>query len=269
MFRNQRGQTIASVLLIMVLALSVGVAIATRFTSTLRQNIRQDSSSRALAVAEAAIERMLTKDYSALLDYITYGNCGSECVLEILGDDNVLARADVTLTHAGNSSAPFQINLARDSVTEVSLVGYSANTNVYVCWDIPSTGSLPSVFVNLIYGTDGNYQADSYAANSIGSVYASNGFDEANSALGYSNCLTVNSMTNPQALRIRSLYNEALAYVVPSGGSTIPSQGVLISSIGKVMDSERKVEVLLGSPAVPMPFDYVLYSKTEELPLSN
>lgn len=269
MLHNQKGQTIASVLLIMVLALTVGVTIATRFTSTLRQNIRQDNSSRALAVAEAAVERMLTREFQDLLDFISYSNCGSDCVLEILGDDGVLARADVSLSHAGNSSEPFPINISQDSVTEVSLVGYAENTNVYVCWDVPSSGTLPSVFANLIHGTDGNYEADSYAVNSIGSVNASNNFDEATSALGYSNCFTANSKTDPQAIRIRSLYNDALAYVVPSGGATIPSQGVLITSIGKVLDSERKVEVLLSSPAVPLPFDYVIYSKTEELPLSN
>ncbi len=269
MFQNQKGQTIASVLLIMVVALSIGVAIATRFTKTLRQNIRQDSSNRALAIAESAVERILGMDYSDLVDFIAYSSCGSSCVLEITGDDGVLARADVTLTYAGNSSDPFEINISRDNVTEVFLQGYPDNTSLYVCWDNPASGNLPSVFANLIHGTDGNYEVDSYAYNSIGSIYSSNNFDEANSALGYANCFTVNSSTSPQAIRIRSIYNDALAYVVPNGGSTIPSQGVLVTSIGKVEDSERKVEVLLSSPAVPLPFDYVLYSTMEDQPLSN
>lgn len=269
MLSNQKGQTIASVLLIMVVALSIGVAIATRFTKTLRQNVGQDNSSRALAIAEAGIERMLNKDYDTLVDYINYSSCGSDCTLQIVGGDGVTATATITLSFAGNSSNAFAVNLSEEEVVEVSLNGYPDDTDIYVCWNSPASGSLPSVVGSYIHGTDGNYGLDSYAVNSIGSLYATNGFDDANSALGYANCFTIDSKSDPEALRLRSLYNEVNAYIVPDGSATIPSQGVLISSVGIVQDSERKVDVLLSSPAVPLPFDYVLYSKDTDNPLSN
>ena len=96
-----------------------------------------------------------------------------------------------------------------------------------------------------------------------------NNFSAAVSILGDDNCFNVNSQTNPDAVRFRSVYNDVTAYIIPDSSASLPTQGVLISSIGEVLDTQRKVEVIKSNPFVPLPFDYVLYSKSEDVPLSN
>ena len=79
----------------MAIALAVGVTVSSRFMSTLKTISESDNSTRALAVAEAAIENILIVPQETLKT-INYNNCGNSCVLEISGESNYRARADVT-----------------------------------------------------------------------------------------------------------------------------------------------------------------------------
>lgn len=269
LLNNQKGQTIAAVILIMIVALGIGVTLSVRNVNRLRQQTSQSNSDRALGVAEAAVERMLEKDYQTLVDYINFSSCGSDCTLDILGDDGLNAHADVALSMAGNSSDPYRVELDEDSVVEVSLDPYPDNTDINVCWNYSGSGEKPSVVGQLVKGVPGNYEVDSYAYNSVGSLNSSNNFSDAASGLGYDNCFVVDSSSNPIALRLKAIYNQVTAFVIPSGTTTLPTQGILIESVGTVVDSQRKVEVLLSDPYLPGVFDYVLYQKATDSPLSN
>lgn len=268
-FKNQKGQSLTVVMLIMFVALGIGITLSVRNVSSLRQRTAQSNADRALGVAEAAVERMLKKDYDTLIDYINFNSCGTDCTLDIIGDDGIDAHADVTLSVAGSSSDPFEVKLSTDSVVEVSLQNYPSNTDLFVCWNDPGATEKPSVVTHLLKGSLGNYTADSFAYNSVGSLNISNNFDDAASAFGYDNCFTVNSGTSPVSLRLKSVYTDVVGYVIPSGSTTLPAQGVLIESVGTVMDSQRKVEVLVSKPFLPVVFDYVLYQKSSDTPLSN
>lgn len=269
MSKNEKGQTIVAVILLLIMGLGIGITLSFRNISKIRQQTRQDNASRALAVAEAAVERMLSKDYQDLVNYINFGNCDTNCTLDIMGDDGVNAHAEVTLSMAGSSSDPHEIWLTTDSVVEASLEGYPQNTDVFICWNDPSSGDKPSIAGYLLKGTSGNYDVDSFAYNSVGSSYTSNGFDDAVSEFGYTNCATINSSTDPISLRIKSIYNDVIAFVVPEAGINLPSQGILVESVGSVLDNEKKVEVLVSNPHLPAVFDYVLYQRSDEIPLSN
>lgn len=268
LLKNQKGQSIAAVILIMIVALGIGVTLSIRNVNRLRQQTSQSNADRALGVAEAAVERMLEMDYDTLIDYVNFSSCGSDCTLDIMGDDGLNAHADVTLSMAGNSSDPFEVKLSTDSVVEVFLETYPSDTDLFVCWD-DSGGEKPSVVAHLLKGSSGNYTVDSFAYNSVGSLNTSNNFDDATSSLGYDNCFTVSSGTSPLALRLKSVYSDVVGFVVPSGSSSLPTQGILIDSVGTVMDSQREVEVLLSKPYLPIVFDYVLYQKSTDTPLSN
>lgn len=266
--RNEKGQTIAVVIFIMIIALGIGVSISTRFIKRLRISTQVDASNRAVSIAEAGVERMLSNSYNDILDLINFG-CGSSCVLTVTGADGVVATANMTLSIVGNSTDAYEVLLKQDETIEVSLLGYADTTDVNVCWDNPPSGDVPSITGFLIYGTSGNYQASSFGYNSIGSIYGANGFDEATAGFGYNNCGVISSLTDPVAIRIKSVYNNMRAFVVPSSGENLPNQGILIESTGTVLGSNRKVEVILSNPYLPIPFDYVLYSKSTTSPLSN
>lgn len=269
MLQNQKGQTIAAVIMVMLIALSVGLAVSTRFIKSLRITARTDTSSRAIAVAEAVVERMLNTDYDTLADYINFGSCGTSCTLQIVGADGVTATANVTLSFAGGSSEVYPVSLKEEDIIEVNLEGYPDSTDLNICWDNPLEGELPAVTGFLLHGTDGSYQVDAFAYNSIGSIYGANGFDEAVAGFGYAHCALVSGVSNMVSVRMRSIYNDVNAFVVPENGVDLPSQGILVSSIGTVLDTQRKSEVVISNPFVPLPFDYALYSKSESASLSN
>ena len=142
--KEEKGQTLIIMFVLMVLSLSVGIAISTKYIKGLRNITQSDQSSRALAVAEAAIEHLLILPTTTLEDYALNGTCTTDCHLEIDGDDGQTLIADATLTKLGNSSDPFLVNLKEDETTQISLSGYSDGVDVYICWnaaDMSITGT--------------------------------------------------------------------------------------------------------------------------------
>ncbi|HRY56822.1 MAG TPA: hypothetical protein P5014_01525, partial [Patescibacteria group bacterium] len=70
--KTEKGQTLIIAVIIMAIALAVGVTVSSRFMSTLKNISESDNSTRALAVAEAAIENMLVVPQETLENYINY-----------------------------------------------------------------------------------------------------------------------------------------------------------------------------------------------------
>jgi len=268
--RNKKGQTLIIVVLTMMMALAVGISISSRFLKSVNVTTRSDSSNRALAVAEALTERLLVKPYATLKGYIDFGNCGTECALSINGTDGVLATASAVLSYVGNDSNSLPVSLKRDKVTEVYLTGYTANKTLSVCWNNPQSGGEGSVAGFLVYDTGGStYVLSNFAYNSLNSVYSSNGFSQAVSDFGYTNCFNIVGQTTPKLLRLKSVYNDVEAYVIPAAGATIPVQGILIKSTGTVQNSTRVISVTKSNSYLPIPFDYTIQVKSTTNPFSN
>ncbi len=265
---SQKGQTLIIIVFIMIAALAIGVSVSNRFITTLSITSDAYAGYQAQAVAEAAIENILTLTSTQLKEFIQFNSCGSYCQLEIVGPDGVVQTATVTLSTLGTDSQPFTTRLSRDEITEINLNGYGNNKTLSVCWNAPPSGELPSVYGILLRGTQGNYVANNYAYYSAGSSQI-NGFSPAVSANGYQNCMILNTGTNPQALRVRSIYNDVEVTVIPDSSATLPTQGILIESVGRVQDSVKTVSVIKSENMVPLDFDYILYQKSESEPLSN
>ncbi len=247
----------------MVLALAVGVTISSRFIKTLRDISESDNASRALTVAEAAIERTLIIPNETLEGYITNNNCGSDCFLEITGASEYKARADVALSFAGSSNDSYEIKVKDGEVYQIALIGYTGST-VDVCWD-----DMSSVYASYIYEQSGLVKSEIYAYNPIGYTGYLNGFSEASSSGIYQNCFTVNTIETPKFLRIKPYDSDPFIYVIPLGGQNLPSQGILITSVGRSGNAVRTVKVLKTAGFVPEFFDYVIYQKSLDDPLSN
>lgn len=267
--KEENGQVVVIMVLVMFLALAIGVGVATNFIKNLRITSRTDASSRAFSVAEALVENILSIPYETLYEYVQFGSCGTDCNLEILGDDEILAVADATLSVAGDSPDPYPMSLLTDEIREINLKGYPNDTNTSVCWDDPAMGDPPSVIAQLIYGIDGNYNVDTYAYNSVNSVMSSNGFDSASSSEDYANCFSVSGSSSPISMRLRSVYNDVDVFILPTANESIPAQGILIDAQGVFSDTVKKVQVLKSEPYLPLPFDYAIYQKSTSEPLSN
>lgn len=278
MSNSQSGQTLLAIVFVMVIALSVGVSMSNRFISTLKITSRSYTAYRAKAVAESAIERVLLLDVNTLTDDINnnlctetctnLATCGSDCYLEQTNDDGVLEYATVNLTLLGDSSDTFYTKLTTDDATEINIDGYPATTALNICWNAPISGTLPSIIGYQIYGILGNYTSDNFAYNSIGST-ENNGFSTAVASYGYDNCIPLISKQYPRALRLRSLNQNIDIAVIPNETATLPSQGILIKSVGHVLDTTSRISAIKSSPIAPVVFDFVLYQKSDTAAFSN
>src|SRR3972149_1096189 len=265
---NENGQTLVIVVFLSIIALILGVTVSLRYLTNVRDIAQTDSSSRALAVAEASVERILLLPTETLEGYINSGNCGSDCYLQIPGADGINAEAAITLSYLGNTSEAYPISLKKDNSGEVNLNGYPNTTNVSVCWN-NTIGDLPSVTALYVYGNSGSYDADAYSYNSVGSTHSDNSFSQATAQFGYQNCFTITGKAAPNLLRLKSFYSDVLINIVPASGASIPTQGILISSEGRVSEQIRKIEVIKTLYHMPTQFDYVLYQKSNTDALSN
>ncbi|MFH1899048.1 MAG: hypothetical protein ABIJ82_01065, partial [Patescibacteria group bacterium] len=126
-----------------------------------------------------------------------------------------------------------------------------------------------SVYASYIYDQSGVIAVDIYAYNPVGYTGYINNFSDAISSHGYPNCFTVSTPYTPKVLRIRPINVDATIIIVPSGGHSLPSQGVLITSIGRAGDAVKTVKVLKSSASAPEYMDFVIYQKSTTDPLSN
>lgn len=263
--KNQKGQTLVIVFMMMVIALSIGIAISSKYIKSLGILSRSDNSARAHAVAEAAIEHILLLPIATLDNYAQNGTCGADCYLEITSAEGQVMTANVELSKLGNTTDPFLVDLEQTSSAQVNLAGYPNNTNINVCWN-GADMSVQSIF---IHGTLGNYEADAMSYNPTTTTHGDNNFDMATPLLGYSHCFTFNSQTSPAMLRLKALYEDGSAVIIPSGGANLPVQGILIESTGHVGSSQKKVSVIITDPILPALFDYAVYQRSTTEPLSN
>ncbi len=265
LYNNEKGQTLLIMFVMMVIALSIGIAISTRYIGGLRNITQSDLSTRAIAVAEAAVEHILLLPIETIEDYATNGTCGANCTLSITGDDGQVLTANVTLTILGSSSEPYLLQLKTDETSQVNLQGYPQNQNVYICWDEPDM-SITGLYLN---GAVGSYQADAFSYNPPTTSHADNNFSNAAAQQGYSSCITIASIANSNMLRLKALYNEGYVVVIPASGQVLPNQGILIESVGNAGDVTKTVTVLITDPIMPAQFDYALFQKSNTQPLSN
>ncbi|HSX39426.1 MAG TPA: hypothetical protein VLI92_02440 [Candidatus Saccharimonadales bacterium] len=267
--KSEQGQTLVIITFLMLIALGIGVSISNTFFKNLKTLSQTDDSSRASAVAEAAVERLLLVSQATLQNYIQFNNCGTACTLTINSTDGITARATVVLSYVGNSSANYEVKLQKNETTEVSLSSYPNTTDLSVCWNTPSSGPLPSVTALFFYGASGSYLANNYAYNTLGSSHSDNGFASPTAHFGYTNCFTVTGNTNPVALRLKSLYADADVFVVPATNVSIPIQGILLDSTGTVSTVSKHIQVIKNFASTPTVFDYILYQKSTTTALSN
>jgi hypothetical protein len=218
---REKGQTLVIMIILSVLALSVGIVVSSRFIKTLRDVSEADNSSRARAVAEALVERLLLVPNDTLGDYINFGSCDTACTLEINGILGQVVRADATLSFAGASADPYEMAGKNGEVSQLSIAGYPTGSSVDVCWS-----GQASLYASYIYDQSGVIASDIYAYNPVGYSGNINNFSGSTALHGYPNCFTVSTRYTPKVLRIKPINSDATIVVVPGSSNTIPSQGL-------------------------------------------
>lgn len=274
MRKIRAGQALILILLVMGVSLTLGVSVASRTITTIRQVSYSVQSAQALAFAEAGVEeaQKCLNDGSCTAPY--------DPAAVDLNEDGT-SDFDYVITALGGGVLDAFPALVRDETIEISLSGYPANTPIYVSWVNAANGAETAdpaaVEITLIYREAGVYKISRYAYDPDGTRRAENSF-----FTPFTGSFNVNGVTYqyrvsvsvpfaPIAMRIRPLYSSTSSTFVFSAetGRTFPSQGARVESIGVSGKVKRKIEVLRTEPALSELFDFAIFSGSETSPLSK
>lgn len=284
---NQKGQALLIILLATLVALSIALSLTQRSQSDLASSNRGDQASRALAAAEAGIERALTT--TSVINSDNY-----------IGSDILKNQATVSVKSTGLVPTPTGADqsieypaIDKTSFAQFSLTGYPANTQFYIYFADPtkysryssscSSADCPAIALSLIINTGSSYEFKNFQFDSNTSRTSSNGFSAANcstsTTLGNVFSLTATNFTQPSTIgyycratvsytgtavlvRIRPLYSDLPIKIAlaPDSGKTLPAQAVYYSAIGTSGQSKRNVRLFTQKDVVPFFFDYAIFS---------
>ena len=281
-YKSAQGQILVLVLLVVLVGLTVGLSIASRTLSNLRNSSDLDQSNRAFSAAEAGIEK-------ALAAIGSNASCDNNaCAPTLSGIDAV----KVDVTQAGGGTSGFGIpNLAQDDVIQVNLQGYtgsSLNTYWGTTGDAGSgQNSSAAIVVSVVYSTSGNYglgkvAVDDFAASRNnnfvstvtvdptipGGLTIQDGSNHNNYGFQYAINLTDSTKPNmlipagatPVLARIRLMYAGPKQIAFAPVGTTLPKQGQQITSTASAGGKTRTVKVFKSNATLPAIFDYALFN---------
>ncbi len=266
-----KGQTLLVVVLIMVISLTVGLSVVSRSITDIRTASDDENSQRAFTAAEAGIEQALQDGESLISGSFSGNNAVYETTVETLGDSGEF------LLNNGSS-------ILKDQPADIWLSTYSEDDNLN--YSNPWSGNLtiswgsdddlcdPEELINteaaleivLIRGSKASPQSshflfdpcDSRRTGVSGNNFSSptvGSFSVAGDT--FSNQVTI-PINSGLLARLIPLY--ASAKIGISGNSTLPPQGVVITSIGRSGSSERKVVSFRSNPGLPVElFPYILF----------
>ncbi len=273
--KSQGGQALLIVVLIMVVALTVGLSIATRSVVNVKNTTNQANSQKALAAAEAGVEQALKNDTAP-------GAPAIVGTFNTTGTTNATSYSTTVSTQ--NTTQNFLINggdlVSKDDAIDVWVTTYSSDpaTAFSTSW----SGSEFDIFwgndknnpcnnaaleVAIIYGTKAAPSLKRVTIDPCSARRAVNHFGTATSTsqattniggqtLQYRATLTSGSGVLPPnvlLIRINPIYMGTAIGVF--GTPTLPAQGRIITSQGTANNSTtRKITVYEGYPEVPAEF---------------
>lgn len=271
---NERGQILLIVVITMIVALTVGLTIASRTVTELRLSRQNEESQRAFNAAEAGIDRVLQQ--------------GGEITLEEeLGNNSNFV---VSATNYAGS------NIILNNGQEVDQdVGADLWLSDYPDFANPITGSLtiywgtedqencsesspvrPALEIVLLQGDIANPQISKYlydtcSSRTTGSLDAAS-YETFSGISGlpgevFTNRITTPiSVTNGIIMKIIPLYNSTIVAVSAEDASgnplALPSQGSVVESTGRSGEAVRQITYYQSYPQMPIEvFPYSIISQ--------
>src|SRR3989344_266117 len=273
---QRTGQVTILALILGVLGLTVGLSVASRSLSDLRQASFTDFGTKALGAAEAGAEYGLNQvsqpgfSLAACQNTVLYDvNAGSNTF-----DFSAIGMSKVEIDICPDTSGYYlETGVPKDGVSQVDFSGAGAlPSKVDVVW-----GGAPSIEVTALHS---DYTVKRYAYNANGAGSTNNFTQAQNAGPGCGNNLVGGNCPNPGGLpycvgpsNLTAIVgnNILLLRVKPIGGSAdvqvcgiganVPSQFYTVSATATTTNQTvRKVQVRRGGAVLPAEFDNVLYS---------
>lgn len=264
-FLNEKGQALLIVVLVMVVALTVGLAVVSRSIVNLRNSQQEVGSQQALSAAEAGIEQSIKTGsgvengtFSTSTSYQTSVNTISGTSDFLLNGNNKVSQDDASyiwLTPYSDVQANlFQTTWSGsldiywgDSLTPCN----NAALEVAVLWNSaadPKITKDPRVT---------RYVYDPCVSRITRNNFSTPASINANkSILGITlnNEARLVNITNGFLIRVVPLYGDAYIGVSPTDPThqPLPHQGAIVTSTGTTGNNiQRKLEVFQGYPEIP------------------
>lgn len=276
---DNKGQVILFVAATLVIALGLGISVSERTLSSISRVTESDTSSRALAAAEAGAENYLSKDDATLK---TLAQTGAIIDIDLVYPiPGVTARAKVQVGNLSFASGdPYPIgDLAAMQTHEIKTAGYGGST-MTVCW--LKQGNDPDLYYKVISTTPGptsvlrtGYFEENGGSNlsitSVPATFVKTAGTAIIAGKDY-NCSQNINVNNGEILRIMPFGGTMKTVLIrPASGESIPDQGFKITSIGEIVTSDttpvkRTIEVSrsYSYPAGPV-FDFAVYSDKSDV----
>lgn len=273
---SQKGQVLLIIVLVMVIALTVGLSLASRSIINLKNTTQEADSQKAFQAAEAGVEIALQKtsgpdvsigkktlDNNAVIEQVAIHPISGSSI--ILNNGNPLSQdegLDLWLTNYPDySGSPWTGQLyaywgskngCQDAAIEAIVISGSSSTD-------------PNATIN-------RYVIDPCGTNSVDASQnrtgqnrfspASGGGSVNGKAFNFSTNITV---TNGILMRIIPLYSSTPVGVIgyrngsPLTAQALPSQGRIITATGSYGSTQREVSFFQGYPLLPSEFFYSIF----------
>lgn len=270
-----RGQALLMVVLVMVIALTVGLSIAARTTTSIRTSTEDANSQKAFSAAEAGIEQSLQSGASSVSDIpIGSAKYSTQVVnstataflvsngATILKDDPVDVWLSTYPTFVGPWSGTLVINWGTS--------GESCNTNEAV--NTQAALRIVLITTTTPAAPKTNNKINSYAFDPCGPALRRGGNNfqavttpgDTINGKSFAYKVSLPNMVSPTAglvVRILPLYASTVIGVGNGGGNPLPSQGTVVTSTGTSDNTQRKIVSFRGYPKLPVElFPFILFS---------
>lgn len=262
---SKSGQALLVIVLIMVIGLTVGLAVASRSIINVRTSTEEENSQRAFSAAEAGIEKVLKTGASTSTSGLNNNSTFNTTIAVVSGTEIILNGAnpvpkdegvDIWLVPHLSNNKPDYANPSCSS---------PCNANLWIYWGLdPTDCNNAAIEIVTIYGPVGAPKSSRVAFDPCVSRRASNGFanpPNGGSSGGKLFKYKSNSITMRDGLIIRvvPIYKNAIIGVNTT--QALPSQGKKIESTGTSGSTQRKINYIQGYPALPVElFPNILFS---------
>jgi type II secretory pathway pseudopilin PulG len=272
-FHSEAGQILLVVVLVIIVVTTIGLSLASRSITSLRTSTEEAESQKALAAAEAGVERLLensapTTEGTTITGILPTANYSATIILPL--------SATSFLMNGGNS-------VPKDEGADLWLSDYSLGFNSY--WPpppSPSTGTLtvywgddasapcnviPAIEIIIVSGSKNSPTSQRYVYDPASGTcssrktenhfsgeveYTPKTFNDNNVSKTFAYSTSPISVTKGLIARVIPLYGSTAVGI--EANPALPLQGSVISSTGTSGQTSRKIRVFKGYPQT-----YLLY----------
>lgn len=264
LLRSDSGQALLIIVLVMVVALTVGLSVASRTITNLRNTRDQANSQKALSAAEAGIEQSIKSGVSIGLSTISNNTTYSTTVSQVdgtlpflLNGGNVVPKNDAIYVWVSRYEDKFS-DASRWSGDLTIYWGNNSGdcNNAAIEISVISGSKAAPVLTRYTSDPCGTPTLERRGTNNFGNASVSN-TPISGRRLYYKKTIPI---TNGLLVRVDPIYSSA--FIGVSGSIALPLQGNIITSTGTSDNTtQRKITVFQSYPEVPAEFfPYILFS---------